>query len=113
MFSLSWERDGGKGISVKTWSCSLVFQAPNPSGHILLQGVIRHKAFGRAMAVREGSSPSCGFSWNKLIWEEKRPLVLGNVQWHRDVTSSSPEISVGTKTMETFCPVMALVVERH
>lgn len=49
MFSLSWERDGVKGISVKAWSCSLVFQAPNPSAHILLRGVTRHKTFGRAM----------------------------------------------------------------
>lgn len=52
MFSLSWQRDGVKGISVKAWSCSLVF--PNPSAHILLQGVTKHKTFGRAMAVRNG-----------------------------------------------------------
>lgn len=54
MFSLSWQRDGVKGISVKGWSCSPVFQTPTPSAHILLQGVTRHKTFGRAMAVRNG-----------------------------------------------------------
>lgn len=58
MFSLSWERDGGKGVSVKAWNSSLVSQSSNPSAHILLQGVTRHKTFGHGVRNGFGTAAS-------------------------------------------------------
>lgn len=38
----------------------------------------------------EGSNPSCGFSWNKLMsWEEKAALALGSVWGHGAVTGAA------------------------